>query len=72
MTSAHASNFGVQSGDYCRVRVRGAKSTVFENVLVRINDNWKLEMHLDTDDANAALIEGTATAEFLEKMRDVK
>jgi len=68
MTSGHAANFNVQPGDYCRVRVKGGKSTVFENVLIRINDNWKLEMHLDTDDANAALIQGSGTAEFLEKM----
>lgn len=68
MTSSHAMQFGVKAGDYCRVRTHGVKSTVFENVLVRINDSWKLEMHLDTDDANAALVEGSTTAEFIEKM----
>jgi putative phosphotransacetylase len=69
MTNAHARIFGVREGDFCRVRISGVKSTVFENVLVRINDNWKLQMHLDTDDANAANVRGEASAEFLSKMQ---
>jgi len=69
MTSGQAKVFGVRSGDFCRVRIGGLKSTVFENVLVRINDNWKLQMHLDTDDANAANVRGDVSAEFLGKMQ---
>jgi len=69
MTNAHARLFGVRNGDFCRVRIGGIKSTVFENVLVRINDNWKLQMHLDTDDANAANVRGEVTAAFLGKMQ---
>jgi len=69
MTNSQARIFGVRNGDFCRVRIGGIKSTVFENVLVRINDNWKLQMHLDTDDANAANVRGEVTAEFLSKMQ---
>jgi putative phosphotransacetylase len=69
MTNAHARIFGVREGDFCRVRISGVKSTVFENVLIRINDNWKLQMHLDTDDANAANVRGEVSAEFLSKMQ---
>jgi putative phosphotransacetylase len=69
MTNAHAGLFGVKEGDFCRVKIAGVKSTIFENVLVRINDNWKLQMHLDTDDANAANVRGEVTAEFLGKMQ---
>jgi putative phosphotransacetylase len=69
MTNAHAHQFGVKDGDYCRVRIGGTKSTIFENVLIRINDNWKLQMHLDTDDANAANVRGDVSAEFLGKMQ---
>ncbi|MGK9367925.1 phosphate propanoyltransferase [Melioribacter sp. Ez-97] len=68
MSSADALVLGVKNGDYCKVRIAGIKSTVFENVLIRINDNWKLQMHLDTDDANAAFIKGEVYAEFLGKM----
>lgn len=68
MTSRDARTFGVKQGDYCRVRIPGVKSTVFENVLVRVNDSWKLQMHLDTDDANAANVRGEVTVEFVGKM----
>jgi len=68
MTSKDAKIFGVEEGDYCRVRIPGVKSTVFENVLVRVNDSWKLQMHLDTDDANAANVRGEVTVEFVGKM----
>lgn len=68
MSSKDAEAFGVSEGDYCKVRVAGVKSTVFENVLIRVNDAWKLQMHLDTDDANAAFIRGEINAEFIGKM----
>jgi propanediol utilization protein len=54
--------------DVCRVKIGGEKSTIFENVLVRTNDSWKLQMHLDTDDANAALVRGDTEVEFIGKM----
>ncbi len=68
MTGADARRLGVSDGDLCRVRVGGAKPTVFENVLVRTNDAWKLQIHLDTDDANAANIREETSVEFLGRM----
>ena len=58
----------MKEGDYCKVRVGGVKSTLFENVLVRVNDSWKLQIHLDTDDANAALAGPDTFVEFVGKM----
>jgi putative phosphotransacetylase len=68
MTSKDAQIFGVKDGDYCRVRIGGEKATIFENVLVRTNDSWKLQIHLDTDDSNAANVRGSTMVEFLGKM----
>jgi len=68
MTTGDAARFGVKEGDYCTVRIGGEKPTVFENVLVRTNDNWKLQLHLDTDDANAANVRDETFVEFLGKM----
>jgi propanediol utilization protein len=68
MTTSDARSLGVKDGDLCRVRVAGPKSTVFENVLIRTNDNWRLQIHLDTDDANAADIRTDTHVEFLGKM----
>ena len=67
MTTNDAARLGVKEGDYCKVRIGGEKPTVFENVLVRTNDNWKLQIHLDTDDANAANVREETFVEFLGK-----
>ena len=63
-----AQEFGLQDGDLCKVRIVGEKSTIFENVLIRINDAWKLQLHLDTDDANAANVRCAMDVEFYGKM----
>jgi propanediol utilization protein len=68
MPTADARTLGVRDGQYCRVRVGGDKPTVFENVLIRTNDNWRLQIHLDTDDANAANIRDDIAVEFLGPM----
>ncbi len=68
MSSKDATRFGVQNGDYCKVKVSGIKSTIFENVLIRVNDDWLLVIHLDTDDANAANVRSDTSVEFLGKM----
>jgi putative phosphotransacetylase len=68
MTNKDAEKFGVKNGDFCKVKISGEKSTVFENVLIRTNDNWRLQIHLDTDDANAANVREETFVEFLGKM----
>jgi len=68
MTSEDARIYGVRDGDYCKVRIAGIKSTIFENVQIRVNDDWKLQIHLDTDDANAANVRCATEVEFLGKM----
>ena len=68
MTPEHAAVFGVKNGEYCKVRIGGIKSTIFENVLIRVKEGWKLQIHLDTDDANAANVRCETKVEFLEKM----
>jgi putative phosphotransacetylase len=54
MSPSDAEMFGVKQGDFIKVRIEGLKPSVFERVLVRVNKSFKLQMHLDTDDANAA------------------
>jgi putative phosphotransacetylase len=67
MPPGDARAFGVKDGDFVRVRIGGEKGTVFEKVLVRVNDSWKLQLHLDTDDANAANVRCRTAAEFAGK-----
>jgi propanediol utilization protein len=63
-----AEKHGLKNGDFCKIKIPGEKSTVFENVLIRTNKNWKLQIHLDTDDANAANVREETFVEFIEKL----
>lgn len=56
MSEEDAKNFGVEDKDLVSVRMGGERAIVFENVLVRVRDDFVLEMHIDTDEANAAII----------------
>lgn len=49
-----ARRFGVQNGQKISVAIDGARALVLHEVVVRVTDNTLLEMHLDTDEANAA------------------
>ncbi len=45
--------FGVKDGDYVTVDVGGKRRTRWYDVQVRVHKDFRLEMHVDTDDANA-------------------
>jgi putative phosphotransacetylase len=53
---SEAAALGIASGEVVRVRAGagGGRSTVFEDVVVRVSDKYSLEFHVDTDEANAA------------------
>jgi len=53
MSPADAMRFGVKDEDIVCVRVDGPKGGIFSDVLVRVNSAFSLEMHIDTDEANA-------------------
>ena len=56
MTEAEAESFGVKDKELVSVRVGGERGVTFENVLVRVRNDFVLEMHIDTDEANAAIL----------------
>lgn len=53
MSTAQAAAFGLSDGDTVRVRIDGGKPGILDGVLVRAGDKYELDLHLDTDDANA-------------------
>ncbi|NLW07237.1 MAG: hypothetical protein GX039_04560, partial [Clostridia bacterium] len=42
----------------------------FQNVLVRVNPNYKLEFHVDTDEANAALLNNNDMVQVLRPVQN--
>jgi acetate kinase len=56
MTPADALRYGVRDKSFVRVRVNGDRELVFGDVLVRVDPQFALAMHIDTDEANAANI----------------
>lgn len=56
MNPADASAAGVHDGDTVSVKADNERGTVFNHVQIRVHDSFTLEMHIDTDEANAAKI----------------
>lgn len=56
-----AEKMGFKDRDLVKVRTDGERKVIFDNVLVRVSPRYVLEMHVDTDEANAAGIENRDT-----------
>ena len=54
MQPEDASRFGVQDRDRVAIDAAGPQGCRFKNVLVRVDPGFRLEFHIDTDEANAA------------------
>lgn len=61
-----AAAWGIADKQLLRVRVTGERAVVFENVIARVSDYFKLDMHIDTDEANAADVSTGDTAVILD------
>lgn len=56
MSPADAMAAGVSDGQIVSVKADNERGTVFNHVKIRVDDSFTLEMHIDTDEANAAQI----------------
>lgn len=59
--------FGVKDNDYVTVDAVGERRTRFYDVQVRVHKDFRLEMHLDTDDANAAGLSGKSFVKIVKE-----
>lgn len=60
-----AAFYKVKAGDFMRLRVGGPCSVTFERLLVRVDPEFKLEVHIDTDEGNACQLEPGVPVELL-------
>ncbi len=56
MAPKDANEAGVHDGQIVSVKADNERGTIFNHVQVRVDDSFTLEMHIDTDEANAARI----------------
>ena len=56
MNPDDAAFYGVKNGDYMRLRVGGACAATFDRLLVRVHPDFRLEVHIDTDEGNACAL----------------
>ena len=56
MAPSDAAACGVSDGDDVSVKVENERGTTFNNVKIRVDESFTLEMHIDTDEANASEI----------------
>ena len=54
MSPSDARVFGISDGDTLTIDVDGKRRTRWYDVQVRVHEDFRLEMHVDTDDANSA------------------
>lgn len=68
MNPAEAQQFGLRNGQSVAVKIdSNGRDMIFGDVIVRIAPDFRLELHLDTDEANAA---GVTNGEHAEIVRD--
>ena len=53
MSPQDAVHYGVKDKDFMQLKVHGECGLTFDKVFVRVNPDFKLEVHLDTDEGNA-------------------
>jgi putative phosphotransacetylase len=64
---ADAVRFGVVDKQKIRLKTRGERSLIFDEVIARVHPEYALDCHLDTDEANAA---GLKNGDYVELLKE--
>jgi len=65
MSPADSAKFNVIDGQSVQIKVEGIRPIILSNVVIRVSERYRLEMHIDTDEANAGLIQQGTLAEIV-------
>jgi acetate kinase len=73
MNPEDALRYGVRDKSFVRVRIAGDRELIFGDVLVRVDPSFKLAVHIDTDEGNAANVK-TGAQGFIDgiQVRDTR
>lgn len=67
MSEEDGLRYGVKDGEYVDVEMGGERRSLFYDVQIRVSDKFRLEMHVDTDDANAAGISNGSKVKLIKR-----
>ena len=67
LSPAQAQEAGVKDKDWVTVKTFGTRPLIFEDVLIRCGDIHTQEMHVDTDEGNAAGLKNDDLVEIINK-----
>lgn len=67
-----AKEYGVKDFDVVSLKVGGEKPGILDNVVCRVHENFRLDCHLDTDDASAFLLSTGDQVELVKEYKIVK
>jgi len=65
MSPVDAEFYGVKAGDNMRLKIGGPCAVTLEQMLVRVDPSFKLEVHIDTDEGNACNLRPDSTCELI-------
>ena len=65
MTPADAEGLGVTNGEVVKVLVKSERTTIYDDVVVRVSPSYALAMHIATDECNAAAAFGEVYGEIV-------
>lgn len=69
MSEEEGKAFGLRDGDYADVELCGERRSLFYDVQIRVHRDFRLEMHIDTDDANAAGVGNGFKAKLIKRSK---
>lgn len=68
MTPEQATAASLKDGDYVSVQMGDDRGAVLDNVKIRVDESFTLEMHIDTDEANACQVKQGDVAHIISKL----
>lgn len=67
LTPEFAASLDISDNDYVDVVIDGIKPTKFYDVQIRVRDDFNVEMHIDTDDANSSGLKNGDVVHIIKK-----
>ncbi len=64
-SESEAGKLGLKNNDRISVKIAGERGIIFNEVIVRVSENYRLALHIDTDEGNAAGIFGKTEGDII-------